>query len=219
MSSVGQVTRKVWTVDDIIASELKPYFEKEGFRMTGSYPLPEHNQRTVEYSRRIQGSAPGNRHCGYGMEKCGELQAAVHHQLLCRCTGADRWTVPLPADNYSLQTLGSNGNFFEEYRDIYLTATKTMEFDNRAIQAFLQKEQQRYQASNQAFQQRMRNNQASFEATQRAYTEANDAVNSSMMRVYIIHSHNLPVRDKASMWTRFTGCNPIQTNTRRPSTS
>jgi hypothetical protein len=174
----GQPMRRPPGIEGLIKEDLVPLAQENGLQYVRHYLLPELAAKDREYSARLYKSMPS------------QDSFKVLATEWKNGDGSPALLILHYRENLGQGTLfwSYYGNFLEAPAAQFKQAKKDLIYgllntrhNPKQIQAFNQMEAQKAQNSNAAHQRKMQNNQANFEASQRAITSSNDAVNKSIM--------------------------------------
>jgi len=177
----GQKVRQPVGVEAVIQQDLMAEAHQQGLRFEKMYALPKLAQADKAYSDQLY--TYGQQQKSFqvaGAEftgKDGKKELVIVHYYETLGMGMYFW-------GYTLQNLSAPASVFESAKQSYLYGLENIQHNPQAIAAFNQKESSQLSANDAAFQNRMRNNQANFEATQRAHVNSSNAINEAQMGIY-----------------------------------
>jgi hypothetical protein len=177
----GQQVRQPAGIETIIKRDLMQETQQHGLQFEKMYALPKLAQADKAYSDQLY--AYGEQQKSFqvaGAEyigKEGKKELLIVHYFETFGMGMYFW-------GYTIQNLSAPQQVFESAKNTYLYALENIQYNPAAIAAYNAQESAKHSANDAAFQNRMRNNQANFEATQRAHVNSSNAVNEAQMGIY-----------------------------------
>jgi len=91
---------------------------------------------------------------------------------------------------YTLKSMSVNANDFENAKTALIRGLEGVRFNQQVIAAHNQREMQKLSQQDATFQNRLRNKEANFQATQRAHVESQNAIRQSQMGIYRAQSES-----------------------------
>jgi hypothetical protein len=175
----GQRLRPMPDFDTLIQQDVVPWAAQQGLKLLRTFSVPEVQRIDQWYQQQLFQSVPSQKQ-----------QAAIGSDWAS--ADGDQFFLLMHIGQSSgagLQTWYYYSNGLQAAASHYPTAKKQLiyalanaQYNPAQIQAYNQREAQKSGQSWAAHNQRMRSNQASFEASQRAIVGANNAVNDSIMQ-------------------------------------
>ncbi len=155
--------------------------QQTGSKFIKQYPLPQIARADKSYGDQLYkvGQAQTNYQAAASEWEDGKGNRAmiVVHYTENSGAGSVYW-------GYYVQVIGSKASDFENAKSIYLNALANTQYNPQHIAAYNQREAAKSNQSWSAHNQKMKNNQANFEAQQRAHQSSVDAWNKSSMDAY-----------------------------------
>jgi len=177
----GQKVRQPVGIESAIKQDIIPEVQKIGLQFEKMYALPKLAQVDKAYSDQLY--TYGQQQKSFqvaGAEftgKDGKKELLIVHYYETYGMGMYFW-------GYTLQNLSAPQQSFESAKQTYIYALENIQHNPQAIAAYNAKESAKLSANDAAFQNRMRSNQANFEATQRAHVNSSNAINEAQMGIY-----------------------------------
>jgi hypothetical protein len=177
----GQKVRQPVGIETVIKQDIIQEVQKLGLQFEKMYALPKLAQADKAYSDQLY--TYGQQQKSFqvaGAEftgKDGKKELLIVHYYETYGMGMYFW-------GYTLQNLSAPQQSFESAKQTYIYALENTQHNPQAIAAYNAKESAQLSANDAAFQNRMRNNQANFEATQRAHVNSSNAINEAQMGIY-----------------------------------
>ena len=207
----GQQLRAMPGVDGLLEQDIRPWAEQQGLRFLKKFEIPEVARVDQWYHQQLFQAVPTQvEHAVFGTEweaTSGDKFFLLTHLTVGSGNDLQTWF------HYSTGLQAENG-YYEAAKKHLIYGLANARYNPQQIQAYNQREAQKAGQSWAAHSQRMRNNQASFEATQRAIVGANNAVNDSIMQGWRDRNtiqdrgHDAyidSVRDQSTMYDPSTG--------------
>jgi hypothetical protein len=177
----GQQVRQPAGIEAVIQQDLKKELEQHGLRFEKMYAMPTQAQLDKAYSDKLvtYGQQQQNFQVA-GVEFAGlkgNKELLIVHYFETYAMGLAIW-------GFSIQGLSAPEAIFNSAKQTYIYALENIQHNPQAIAAHNAKESAKLSANDEAFQNRMRNNQANFEATQKAHVNGSNAINEAQMGIY-----------------------------------
>lgn len=177
----GQQVRPPVGIEAVIRQDLKQQLAPQGIQFERMYALPALAQIDRSYSDKLvtYGQQQKLFHVA-GAEFTGldgKKELLIVHYFENTSMGMTIW-------GYTLQNLSAPAAIFDTAKQTYLYALENLRHNPAAIAAYNANESAKLSANDAAFQNRMRSNQANFEATQRAHVNSTNAINDAQMSTY-----------------------------------
>ncbi|MEM6708992.1 MAG: hypothetical protein AAF648_09430 [Pseudomonadota bacterium] len=174
----GQQLRPMPDLQTLIQQDVVPWASQQGLTLVRNYEVPEVQRIDDWYQRQLFQAVPmQKRHAALGIEfkaQDGSPFFLLMHIGESQSAGLQTWF-------YYSNGLQADGAYFEQAKQQFIYALANAQYNPMQIQAYNQREAQKSGQSWAAHNARMRSKQASFEATQRAIVDANNAVSDGMM--------------------------------------
>jgi len=183
----GQKVRQPVGIETLIKQDLIPDAQKQGYQFEKMYALPKLAQADKAYSDQLY--TYGQQQQSFqvaGAEftgKDGEKELLIVHYFETFSGGMYIW-------GYTIQNLSAPQQTFESAKQTYIYALENTQHNQQAIASYNAQESAKLSANDAAFQNRMRNNQRNFEATQRAHVNSSNAINDAQMSTYRTQSES-----------------------------
>ena len=178
-SQNGQRMRAMPGVEALLREDIVPWAGQQGLKLVRHFEVPEVAQVSRWYQSQLYQVAPTQQqHVAIGSEWAdsdGKLAFLLIKLMVSEGAGLQTWF-------YTTTGLEADAGYYEAAKRQLLFGLANARYNPQHIQAYNQREAQKSQQSWAAHNQRMQQNQASFQATQRAITSANDAVSNSIMQ-------------------------------------
>lgn len=175
----GQQLRPMPGVDGLIEQDIAPWAAQQGFRLVNKFDIPEVTRVDQWYHQQLFQAVPTRmEHAVFGTEweqEDGDKFFLLTHLAVGSGNALQTWF------HYSTG-LQADADYYEAAKQQLIFGLANARYNPQQIQAYNQREAQKAGQSWAAHNQRMRNNQANFEATQRAIVGAGEAVNDSIMQ-------------------------------------
>lgn len=209
----GQEMRQPIGIGNVIRQDLMAMANQRGLRFDRQYPLPRVAQKDKSYMDQLY--TLGSRNNNFQatatewIDKNGKNVLIVIHYNEVFMTGMVTW-------GYYTQSVSAETNYFEKAKNAYITGLFNMQYNTESIAAHNQKEASRANRSWSNHNQRMRQNQAAFDARQRTFRETSEAINKASMDAYrnrnasgdrIQHGFNNYIKDETTVTDPATGKN------------
>jgi len=175
----GQPVRPMPGIDALIRQDVEPWAAQQGLRFVRRFNIPEVARVDQWYHEQLYQAVPTrSEHAVIGSDwetANGDKFFLLMHLVVGTGGGLQTWF-------YYSRGLQAETAYYETAKKHLIFGLANARYNPQYIQAYNQREAQKAGQSWAAHNQRMRNNQASFEASQRAIVGANDAVNDSIMQ-------------------------------------
>ncbi|MEM8490552.1 MAG: hypothetical protein AAF756_06955 [Pseudomonadota bacterium] len=175
----GQQLRPMPDVDTLIQQDVVPWARQQGLSLVNTFPIPEVARVDEWYHQQLYQAVPTQmQHAVIGSDwqnAEGERFFLLMHLGAGIANGLQTWF-------YYSTGLQAEREYFDTAKKQLVFGLARAQYNPAQIQAYNQREAQKAGQSWAAHNQRMRSNQANFEATQRAIVGANEAVNNSIMQ-------------------------------------
>lgn len=177
----GIQMRQPLGIAGVINQDISQMTQSYGLRFVKQYPLPLVAQNDRGYSSRLYsvGSMQKNFEVmgTEWIDSKGNPVLIVVRYIETAAAGMVSW-------GYSMQTLSIEKKAFQKAKNTYINALANTRYDQNHIAAYNQREASKSNRSWTAHNQKMRSNQAAFDAQQRTHRETYDAINRSSMDAY-----------------------------------
>lgn len=177
----GQQMRRPAGIENVMNQDVAQMAQSIGLKFIKQYPLPQVAQADKNYSDQLykvgqQQSAflAGGSDWEDGK---GNKVAVITHYNENAGQGSIYW-------GYYIQVLGSKATAFENAKNVYINGLVNTQYNQQGIAAYNQAEAAKANQSWTTHNQKMQNNQADFDAQQRAHQSTVDAWNKSSMDGY-----------------------------------
>jgi phage pi2 protein 07 len=183
----GKTVANPVDLNTIFQQNIAPAIQQQGGRLIKQYPLQQIAQRSQQI---MQGALSRARIQSYTMiasewqQSNGHKSLILITQAIMHSQGGSTWT-------FGLTELEAPAQYFEKAKETYLYAQANWQLDRNTAMAHAAKlqqmdreSQQRLAQSAAAHNSRMRNNEAAFQATQRAHNSSFNDVSDMSMRGY-----------------------------------
>jgi hypothetical protein len=175
----GQRMRPMPDIRTLIQQDIVPWAQQQGMRVVRTFDLPEVGQKDQWYQSQLYQSVPSQRQSmavGVDLEgRDGSPFFLLMHVGRSDGNGMQHWF-------YYSNGLMAEKSYFDAAKKHLVYGLANAQYNPAQIQAYNQREAQKSGQSWASHNQRMRNNQANFEASQRAIVGANNSVNDSIMQ-------------------------------------
>lgn len=176
----GAALRAPITVEQVVQQDLVPRLQREGFTLARQQRIPAVEalqQQFMDLLARATGSPAAKASVALSeWTKPGQHIAVLTTQLFFNGDPIN-WS-------YSCTRLEADPDRYEDEKAAWLHGESNVEYNPAFFTAFAQVQQQKMQRSWSAHNQRMRVNQAAFDARQRAHADMVDGVNNAIMGGY-----------------------------------
>ncbi len=176
--AAGQQMRAMPGVEQLIQEDFVPWGNGKGLQLVKYYEIPEISKMDKWYSDQLYKAMPSQSDiAAIGIEwksNDGKPYFLLVHLNVSTSQQMQQWY-------YMVSGLEADEPYFETARKQYIFSLANMRYNLEPIMAYNQKEAQRIGRSWAAFNQRMAQNQASFEASQRAFVNKSNAINDAIM--------------------------------------
>jgi len=174
----GQQMRAVPSMAQLVKEDFVPWAQKEGMQLVKFYEIPEVSKIDKWYSDQLLKSMPSRSDVtaiGIDWKKNdGTPYFMIVHLNASTTNSMQNWY-------YMASGLEANADYFEAAKKQYLFALANTRYNLQPIMDYNKQEAQRVGQSWAAFNQRVVQNQANFEASQRAFVNKSDAINNAIM--------------------------------------
>lgn len=164
-----------------VVSELKSEMQRNGLTFVKQYDLPSVAQSDKAYSDKLWkvGAMQSNfaATASEWADQNGKKSLIIIHYFEHSSQGLVTW-------GYYGSLMEAAPNAFQDASQALIYAVSNVQYNEQQIQAYNRNEQQKSNQSWAAHNQKMRQNQANFDATQQAYRSNSDAINNSIMSTY-----------------------------------
>lgn len=173
--------RRLTSANQVAREDIFPKIQQVGGTVTNTFPIPEIAQYDRQMSAQYWKVAPTqDTHEALGIEfqaQDGTKALAIIHFTYSRSQYGNM-------SMYYLNQLSANAGAYEQAKKAYIYALANFKMNPQYIAAHNQREQQKSQASWSAHNQRMRNNEAAFQARQKAHVDTYNSMNQMSMDAY-----------------------------------
>lgn len=176
----GTPMRKPVSAEQVLRQDLEPALRKEGYELLGVTPAPGIAKADQYYMERLWSIEPTRKTAEALLtdwRKGSERLALVVQLFVYGGSEHTSW-------GYAVTGLETTAANYDREKAALVNAMSTVRYNPAYFQAYAQSEQQKAQHSQMAHDQRMRSNQAAFDAQQRIHRETSDAINSSITGSY-----------------------------------
>ncbi|MEZ5021968.1 MAG: hypothetical protein R2728_01675 [Chitinophagales bacterium] len=164
-----------------VKNELQAELNKNGYTFVKQYDLPGVAQSDKNYNDKLWKVGPMQSTFGATasewVNQNGKKILILTHYFEHAGQGLVSW-------GYYGNAMETPASEFENAAQTLIYAATNIKYNDQQIQAHNRSEQQKSNQSWASHNQKMKNNQANFEATQQAYRSSNDAINNSIMSTY-----------------------------------
>ena len=179
--ATGQQLRPWPGVDAVIEQDIKPRAHSQGLTYVKHYEIPDVTRIDQWYSDQLYKAVPSQSQAiAVGTEWTmadGSPYFLLIHMNVSESANMQNWSI------FS-SGLQADKNYFERARKQYIFSLANTRYALEPIAAYNQREAQKAGQSWAAFNQRMAQNQAAFEAQQRAHVNKTEAINNAIMSSY-----------------------------------
>ncbi len=200
--------RRVNSIDQIIQQDVIPNIRQNGGQVLGSFDLPEVSRRDQQnYAMYWQAMPAQNIHQAKAIEAKdaqGNPNLIVIHFTLTRSQYGNMAF-------YYGNVMTSNAAAYEQDKKALLYGLANMKLNPQQVAVHNRNEQQKSQASWSAHNQKMRANQANFDAWNKTHQETYNAINKASMDSYWARSNSSDrMHDKVvdGIWERQNAIDP-----------
>ncbi|MEO6670202.1 MAG: hypothetical protein ABIN36_12045 [Ferruginibacter sp.] len=177
-SQGGQQLRSMPGVEQLIQQDLVPWGAGRGLQFVKSYEIPEVSKMDKWYSDQLFKAMPSRSDVGaFGTEwktTNGDPYFLLIHLNVSTSQAMQTWY-------YYTSGLEADPEYFEAARKQFIFGLANMRYNLQPIMVYNQQEAQRVGQSWAVHNQRMAQNQANFEASQRAFVNKSNAINDAIM--------------------------------------
>lgn len=174
----GQQMREMPGVEQLIQQDLVPWANQQGLKFVKYYEIPEISQIDKWYSDQLYKAMPSRSEvAAFGTEwktSDGSPYLMILHLNVSTSDAMQGWY-------YMCNALEAEPAHFETAKKQLIFALSNTRYNLEPIAAFNQSEAQKAGQSWAAHNQRMAQNQANFEASQRAHVNRSNAINDAIM--------------------------------------
>lgn len=174
----GQQMRELTSVDQLIQEDLVPWGQGRGLEYVKHYEIPEISKMDKWYSDQLFKALPSRSDVvAVGIDwktAAGNPYFLLLHLNVSTSDQMQQWY-------YRASGLEANAEHFEAAKKQFIFSLSNMRYNLEPIIVFNQQEAQRVGKSWAEFNQRMAQNQANFEASQRAHVNKSNAINDAIM--------------------------------------
>ncbi|SFP91874.1 hypothetical protein SAMN05216419_10336 [Nitrosomonas cryotolerans] len=179
--AAGQQMRRPVGVEGVLNQDVKKMAQQSGSKFIKQYPLSQIAQADKNYGDQLysvgQSQTTYQAAASEWEDGKGNKAMIVVHYTENSGYGSVYW-------GYYIQVVGSKASDFENVKSTYLNALVNTRYNPQHIAAYNQREAAKSNQSWATHDQKMKNNQANFEAQQRAHQSSVDAWNKSSMDAY-----------------------------------
>jgi len=174
----GQQMREMPGIEQLIQEDFVPWGNNRGLQFVKHYEIPEVGKMDKWYSDQLFKAMPSRSEVtAIGTEwktKEGNPYFLLIHLNASSSQAMQNWS-------YYASGLEAEPEYFEAATKQYIFGLANIRHNLEPIMAYNREEAQRVGANWAAFNQRMAQNQASFEASQRAFVNKSNAINDAIM--------------------------------------
>lgn len=174
----GQQMRGMPGVDQLIQEDLVPWAQNKGMQLVNFYEIPEISRMDKWYSDQLYKAMPSRSEVvAIGIDwtnNDGNPYFMLLHLNISTSDAMQQWY-------YRISGLEAEPTYFENAKKQYIFALSNTRYNLEPIMTYNQQEAQRVGQSWAAHNQRMAQNQANFEAQQRAFVNKSNAINDAIM--------------------------------------
>jgi len=179
--AAGQQMRPPAGIENVMNQDVAQRAQSIGLKFIRQYPLPQVAQADKNYSAQLFKTGQQQETflaAGSDWEdKDGKKVAIITHYTENVGQGTVYW-------GYYMQVLGSNAGAFENAKNTYINSLVNTQHDPQHIANYNQREAAKANQSWATHNQKMQNDQANFDARQRAHQSSVDAWNKASMDGY-----------------------------------
>lgn len=177
----GNPMRLMPGIDAFIAQDIRPQLESKGTQILNIIDIPDVANSDKWYSNQLYSSAPKEiiTYCK-GLDllsKEGKKIFLMLRMTISNMSGFQNWF-------YQLTALEADDAFYDKTKKQFIFAYSNTRYALEPIMAYNRKEAEKEGRNWAAFNQRMAQNQAAFEARQRAHINNTNAINDAIMSGY-----------------------------------
>lgn len=174
----GQQLRSMPGVEQLIQEDLVPWARNKGMELVNFYEIPEISKVDKWYGDQLFAALPARSDiAAFGInwkKQDGTSYFQIMHLNVKTSNTMQNWS-------YYINGLEADADHFETAKKQYIFALANIRYNLEPIMAFNREEAQRCGKSWAAHNQRMAQNQANFEAQQRAFVNKSNAINDAIM--------------------------------------
>lgn len=174
----NQQQRQMPGIDQLVQQDFVPWGQNKGMEMVNYYEIPEISKMDKWYSDQLFKALPSRSDItaiGIDFKKNdGTPYFLLVHLNVSTSNTMQYWY-------YIAAGLEANADYFEKAKKQYIFALANTRYNLEPIMAYNKAEAQRVNQSWAAHNQRMAQNQANFEASQRAFVNKSEAINDAIM--------------------------------------
>lgn len=202
----------------IFQQTIAPDLQRRGYQLIRQYPLDEIGQRSRQLMQGALNRSQVQRYdiiASEWQQPNGKKSLVLASQMVMHAQGGSSWGL-------GVTELQAPAREFDYAKETYLFAQAHWEVDRNTAMAHAaelnrmdRESEQRMAASRDAHNARMRSNEAAFQATQRAHTEASSAINDMSMQGYWDRSASqdrLQQQEVNAIHEEYTMTNPWDSN-------
>ncbi len=174
----GQPMRYMPGVDQLIQEDFVPWGQSQGMQLLNYYELPEVSKVDKWYNDQLFKAMPSQMEViaiGLDWKKNDGSKYFLIIHLNVSTTYSDQFWY------YMASGLTANADYYDMAKKQYIFALANTRYNLQPIMKYNQEEAQRVGQNWAAFNQRMAQNQANFDASQRAYVNNTEAINNAIM--------------------------------------
>jgi len=177
-SQSGQQMRQLPGFDQLVQEDFIPWGNSRGLQYVKSYEIPEVGKIDKWYSDQLYKAMPSRSDVtAYGIDfktNDGKPYFVLVHLNASTTQNMQNWY-------YFYSGLEADADHFEAAKKQYIFSLANTRYNLEPIAAYNKAEMQRIGQNWASFNQRMAQNQASFEASQRAHVNKSNAINDAIM--------------------------------------
>ncbi len=177
----GQQMRGMPGVEQLIQEDFVPWAQNQGMELVKFYEIPEISRINKWYSDQLYKAMPSRSEVAvFGVDwkkNDGTPCLMLLHLNIGTSDAMQQWY-------YRTSLFEANADHFETAKKQYIFALANTRYNLEPIMTFNREEAQRCGQSWAAHNQRMAQNQANFEAQQRAFVNKSNAINDAIMSGY-----------------------------------
>jgi len=174
----GQQLRSMPGVEQLIQEDLVPWAQNQGMQLVDFYEIPEISRMDKWYSESLYAAMPARSDvAAFGInwkKNDGTPYFQILHLTVKTSNTMQNWS-------YYVDGLEAEADHMESAKKQLIFGLANTRYNLEPIMAYNKAEAQRCNQSWAAFNQRMAQNQAAFEAQQRAFVNKSEAINDAIM--------------------------------------
>jgi hypothetical protein len=174
----GQALRAMPGIDQVVHQDIAPRLAEKGFKYVRHYEIPEVTKMDRWYSDQLYKAVPSQAEI-VAIGTDWKTDDGKHYFVLLHLNMST--TAQLQMWSYYCNSLSADASYFEKAKKQLVFALGNTHYPLEPIMAYNQREAQKAGQSWAAHNQRMAQNQSSFEAQQRAFVNKSNAVNDAIM--------------------------------------